>query len=444
MTGAPETRYATTAEGVHVAYQVVGDGPMDLVMLDNWRSPLEGRWDEPLMERPLRRLASFSRLISFDKRGIGCSDPVPFSILSTPEEWMNDVRTVMDAAGSERAVVMGINDGGQIAMLFAATHPERTSALILVNAAACTRQGTDYPWGVPPDYDWAQVDAETEDLFRHYRWGRYAPNLDGDTRLTEWYGKWFRLQVSPGTALALRRTLRDLDSRHVLPAIQSPTLVVRRRDSFLPKGMVRYLAEHIDGALYAEVPGEDVWWAPPAEPLLDEIEAFITGERPVVEVDRVLATVLFTDIVSSTDRASELGDRAWRGLLDRYRTAVRGELRRFSGREINTRGDDFLASFDGPARAIRCALGIAEAARALGIEVRTGLHTGEVELMGDDIGGIAVHIGARVSALAVPGEVLVTRTVVDLVAGSGIEFVDRGEHELKGVPGFWRLFAAGG
>jgi class 3 adenylate cyclase len=444
VTGAPQTRYATTADGVHVAYQLIGDGPVDLVLLDVWRSPLEGRWDEPLMERPLRRLASFSRLISFDKRGVGCSDPVPFSILSTPEEWMNDVGTVMDAAGSERAVVLGINDGGPIAMLFAATHPERTSALILVNTAACVRQGPDYPWGAPPDYDWAQVEAETEELFRRYRWGRYAPSLDGDARLTEWFGKWFRLQASPGTALPLSRTIRDLDVRHVLPAIQSPTLVVRRRDSFLPTGMARYLAEHIDGALYAEVPGEDVWWAPPAEPLLDEIEAFITGERPVVEVDRVLATVLFTDIVSSTERATELGDRAWRGLLDRYRTAVRGQLRRFSGREINTRGDDFLATFDGPARAIRCALGIAEAAGALGIEVRTGLHTGEVELMGDDIGGIAVHIGARVSALAAPGEVLVTRTVVDLVAGSGIEFAHRGEHELKGVPGVWRLFAAEG
>jgi class 3 adenylate cyclase len=440
VTRAPETRYAKTDDGAHIAYQVVGDGPVDLVMLDVWRSPLQGRWDEPLMERPLRRLASFSRLISFDKRGVGCSDPVPISVLSTPEEWMNDVGTVMDAAGSERAIVLGINDGGPIAMLFAATHPERTSALILVNTAACLRQGPDYPWGAPPDYDFAAFDAEIEELFRRYRWGRNAPSLDGDARLTEWFGKCFRLQASPGTALALMRTHRDLDVRHVLPAIQSPTLVVHRRGSFLPGGL-KYLAEHIDGALYAEVPGEDVWWAPPVEPLLDEIEGFITGERPVVEADRVLATVLFTDIVSSTERATKLGDRAWRGLLVRYRTAVRGELRRFSGREVNTRGDDFLATFDGPARAIRCALGIAEAAGALGIEVRTGLHTGEVELMGDDIGGIAVHIGARVSALAAPCEVLVTRTVVDLVTGSGINFEDRGEHELKGVPGTWHLYS---
>jgi class 3 adenylate cyclase len=440
----PETRYAKTADGAHIAYQVVGDGPADLVMLDVWHSPLQGRWEEPLMERPLRRLASFSRLISFDKRGVGCSDPVPFSTLSTPEEWMNDVCTVMDAADSERAVVFGVNDGGPIAMLFAATHPGRTSSLVLVNTAACLRRAPDYPWGVGPELDWAAFEAYSEERFAHYRWRRYAPSLDADARLTEWYGKLFRLQASPATALALARMNWELDVRDVLPSVQCPTLVVQRNGSFLPKGLWRYVADHIPGAAYAEVHGEDVWWAPPVEPLLDEVEAFITGERPAVESDRVLATVLFTDIVSSTERASELGDRAWRDLLDRFRAVVRDHLRRFRGREINTRGDDFLATFDGPARAIRCARAITEAARAIGVEVRTGLHSGEVEMIGNDISGIAVHIGARVAALAAPNEVLVSRTVVDLVAGSGIGFENRGEHDLKGVTGAWRLFAVVG
>lgn len=438
----PETRYAKTGNGIQIAYQVAGDGPIDLVMLDVWHTPLEGRWDEPLIERPLRRLASFCRLIGFDKRGTGCSDTVPPTRLTTPEEWMNDITTVMDEVGSSRAALLGINDGGPSAMLFAATYPQRTSALVLVNTAARLRPAPDYADGAGTDFDDKVFEAMVMDRYRRYAWGRQAPSLDADPRLTAWYGKLFRLQASPGTATAVLQTHRNLDIRHILPAIQAPTLVIRRTDDqFLPPGFVRYLADHIDGARYAEVPGDNLWWVPPVEPLLDEIETFLTGERPPVEIDRLLATVLFTDIVASTELATELGDRAWRDLLARHRVMVRDLLRRFRGREINTRGDDFLATFDGPARAIRCSLALISAACDLGLQLRTGLHTGEVELLGDDIGGIAVHLGARVAALAAPGEILVSRTVVDLVSGSGIEFEDRGEHDLKGIPGQWRLFA---
>lgn len=435
----PETRYARSGD-VHIAYQVVGAGPIDLIYVPTWISQVEHYWEEPRVARYLRRLASFSRLILFDRRGSGLSDPVAGA--PTLEEQMDDVVAVMDAVGSERAGLFAQFEAGGMAMLFAATHPERTGALILYEAVA---RGS---WA--PDYDWALRKEDREAYIeRGLNWGDgsrllgLAPRSGNDEQFRRWFARLERLSASPGTAAALLRMHGEMDVRPVLPTIRVPTLVMHREDDrYIDLRHSRYLVEHIPGARYVGLPGDEaLTFADGAEALLDEIEEFLTGARRSPDRERILATVMFSDIVDSTRRAAELGDRRWRDLLESIEVGVMRELARFRGRAVKSMGDGFLATFDGPARGIRCATAIRDAARAYDLEVRSGLHTGEVEVIGDDIGGLAVHIGARVGAIAGPGEVLVSGTVKDLVVGSGIAFVDRGERELKGVPGEWRLFA---
>ena len=437
----PTTRYARSGT-VNIAYQVVGDGPRDLVQVAGWVSHIEAGWDEPRQARFRRRLASFSRLILFDKRGTGMSDRVADQDLPTLEQRMDDVRAVMDAAGSERAVILGQSEGGSMAMLFAATYPERTIALITLGAFAKRVWDPEYPWAPTPEqrqegFDWIErywggdVDP-----------GTLAPSMSSDEAFRRELSRYLRLSASPGAALALSRMNTQIDVRHVLPTIRVPTLVLHRTgdlDANVAEG--RYIAERIAGAKFVELPGNDhLPWVGNQEDILDEVEAFITGVRPAPEPDRMLATVLFTDIVGSTERAAALGDRAWRDVLQLHHASVRRELERFRGQEITTTGDGFLATFDGPARAVRCAVAIRDRLRESGLEVRAGVHTGECERMGDNIGGVAVHIGSRVAGLAGAGEVLASSTVKDLVSGSGIVFEDRGAHALKGIPGEWRLF----
>jgi class 3 adenylate cyclase/alpha-beta hydrolase superfamily lysophospholipase len=441
----PETRYAGSTDG-HVGYQVLGDGPLDVVFISSWGSNLDAMWEEPSLARFLRRLGTFSRLLCFDKRGTGVSDPVPLAALPTLEQWNDDICRVMDAAGSKRAALFGHAEGGEMAMLFAATYPERTSALILADTCARLLRDVDYPYGLPADRV-AQFLQRFEEL-----WGTggtvdfVAPSLAHDERFRRWYGRYERLAIGPRAATTMYAAHFERDLRGVLPSIRVPTLIFHRvGNRHIRVGHGRYLAEHIAGAKYAELPGEDhVFHVGDSEAMLGAIEEFLTGVRSAPELDRVLATVLFTDIVGSTERAATLGDRAWRALLDTHHGIVRRELDRHRGREVHTVGDGFLATFDGPARAIHCARAIRDGVRPLGIEIRAGLHTGECELMGADVGGIAVHIGARVAARAATGEVLVSSTVRDLVAGSGLRFADRGTHHLPGVPGEWRLFAVEG
>jgi class 3 adenylate cyclase len=439
---APETRYAESG-GLHLAYQVLGEGPPDLVYIAEFWNSIEAQWEEPGFERFLQRLASFSRLICFDQRGSGMSDPVALSELPTLEEWMDDVRAVMDAVGSHKAVLLGSGGGGLMSMLFAATYPERAEALILINSFARLTRGPDYPIGTSPEYEdrivWEMRNG----------WGRgilletAAPTLAGDGRFRRWWARYQRLGASPGTVLTMRRMLQQSDVRHVLGSIRVPTLILHRAGNRLVDvALGRYLGEQIPGARYVEVQGVDYFpFVGDADAILDEVEEFVTGERASAQRDRVLATVLFTDIVGSTQRAAELGDRRWRDLLQHHHISIRRELQRHRGEEVDTAGDGFLATFDGPARAVRCAQSIGDAVRSLDLEVRCGLHTGEVERTAGKVGGLAVHIAARVTAAAGPGEVLVSSTVKDLVAGSGLSFQDRGVHVLKGVPGKWRLFA---
>lgn len=443
MTEVPRTRYAKSGD-VNIAYQVVGEGPLDLVYVPGWVSNVELMWEEPRSVRFLERLASFSRLILFDKRGTGLSDPVPESDLPTLEQRMDDVRAVMDTVGSERAALFGHSEGGNMCFLFAATHPDRTVAVVTFQVFAKRLWSEDYPWAPTPEEREAYI-ARVEET-----WGTaadladLASSAEDDPAFARWLTRYFRQGASPRAAAALARMNTDIDVRDVLPSIRVPTLVMHRtenRETHVEEG--RYIASLIPGAKFVELPGRDHFmFLEDADAVLDEVEEFLTGARREPEPDRVLATVLFTDIVGSTDRAAELGDRRWRELLDRHDRAVRGELGRFRGREVKTIGDGFLATFDGPARAVRCAEAIREAVRPLGIEVRAGVHTGEVEVIGEDVGGIAVHIGARIMDLAEPGEVLVSSTVRDLVSGSGIEFEDRGAHRLKGVPGEWSVLTA--
>jgi class 3 adenylate cyclase len=442
----PRTRYARSGE-FSIAYQVVGEGELDLIYVPGLASHIELFWEQPAYSRFLHRLASFSRLILMDRLGTGLSDRLPASEVSTFEQRMDDIRAVMDAAGSERAAVLGWSEGAPLCALFAATYPERATALVMYGGFSRFVRNDDYRAGIPREVleQWLETVPEAwgqdEDLLR-----LWAPSVADRPAERGWFTRYLRLSASPGAALALFRMLADTDIRGVLSAIHVPTLIVHRtEDTLISVEHSRHMAERIPGAKLVELPGQDhLWWFGDQDAIVDEVEEFLTGARHAPEPDRVLATVMFTDIVGSTARAAELGDRRWRELLETHKSVVRRELERHRGQEVQTIGDGFLATFDGPARAIRCARAISDAVRPLGIEIRAGLHTGECELMNGDVGGIAVHTGARVSAKAGPGEVLVSQTVRDLVAGSGIEFADRGTHELKGVPGDWRLFAVAG
>ncbi len=438
----PETRFAKSGDA-HIAYQVVGTGPPDLVYVPGWVSNVELNWQEPSYARFLTRLASFARLILFDKRGTGLSDRVPDQELPTLEQRMDDVRAVLDAVGSERAALFGVSEGGSMCALFAATYPDRTVALVMYGSYARRQRTADYPWG-----------QSEEDLAASLReieqgWGGpvgravRAPSAADDERFMQFWASYLVQSASPQAALTLARMNSEIDARPILSAVRVPTLILHRTgDRMVRTEEARYLSEQIPGAKLVLLAGDDhLPWVGDQDAVLDEIEECLTGIRRGPELDRVLATVLFTDIVDSTKKASELGDARWKELLRAHDERVRTELSRFRGVEVKTTGDGFLATFDGPARAVGCAQAIAESVRNLGIEIRAGCHTGEVELLAGDLGGIAVHIGARVAALAGAGEVLVSSTVKDLVVGSGLRFDDRGLHELKGVPGQWRLYA---
>jgi class 3 adenylate cyclase len=435
----PQTRYTKSGE-VQIAYQVVGEGPPDLVFVPGWIGNVDVIWDNSLVRPLLERLCSFCRLVLFDKRGTGASERDVGA--PTLEERMDDVRAVMDAAGLHNAALFGPSEGGPMSILFAATYPERVTALVLYGTGARGRGAPDYVCG----YGWERGLLELGKI-ADQEWGQgrslaqFASEMAEIPSMRRMWGRWERLGASPRGAKQLTEMVLDIDVRPILETLQVPTLVVHHTgDRAIPVESGRYLGRHIPGARYWEQPGEHLFGD--VDALVGEIEEFLTGARPARVRDRVLATVMFTDMVSSTERTASLGDRAFGDLLDRFRAVVRDQLQDYRGREVDTRGDDFLATFDGPARAIRCARAIGDAARTLGVDVRSGLHTGEIELRNEGVGGIAVNIGARVSGLAEPGEVLASRTVVDLVAGSGLEFDDRGEHELKGVPGTWRLFAA--
>jgi class 3 adenylate cyclase/pimeloyl-ACP methyl ester carboxylesterase len=433
----PETQYAKSGD-VNIAYQVVGDGPFDLIHVPPFVSNLELQWEDPAERRYYERLASFSRLIMFDKRGTGLSDRVA---VATLEERMDDLRAVMDDVGSQRAAVFGSSEGGALSVLFTATYPERVSALVLYGAYPRMAWAPDYPDGLPEEA-WAEVERHIEGNWGrgHEVGSRAGPRRR--SRLGQSALRWERLSASPGAAVAIMQMIFQIDVRDLLSAIRVPTLVVYRTADISHAVGSRYMGSHIPGAKVVELPGSDYFpYLGDQDAILDEIEEFLTGVRPVPVPDRALVTVLFTDIVSSTERAAALGDDVWTRTLDRHDALVASEVERHRGRRIKTTGDGILATFDGPARAVRCAQAICEAVRSLGIEVRAGLHTGEIELRGADIGGIAVHIGQRVSALAGPGEVLVSSTVKDLVAGSGIAFADHGCHVLKGLADEWRVFA---
>ena len=440
----PKTRYARASDGVSIAYQVIGDGPRDLVWVPGWISNVEAAWAEPTMARFFERLASFSRLILFDKRGTGLSDRVPQAELPSLETRTDDVRSVCDAIGSEHAALLGVSEGAPMCLLFSATYPARTTAVILFGGYARRLQAPDYPWGMTI----AQQQAFLEEIERD--WGGpvgldiRAPSKLGDARFRENWAGYLRQGASPSAVLALTRMNAEIDVRPILGTIRVPTLILHRSgDRVIPVEAGRYLAERIPNASFVQLGGDDhLPWIGDTDAVLGEIEEFLTGVRTRPESNRMLATVLFTDIVGSTQRAGELGDAAWADLLKAHHARIREELGRFGGRAMRTTGDGFFALFEGPARAIRCALALVRAVRPLGLEIRAGLHTGEVELSGNDIEGMAIHIGARIAALAGTGEVLVSRTIKDLVVGSGLTFEDRGVHALKGVPDQWQLFAA--
>jgi pimeloyl-ACP methyl ester carboxylesterase len=439
----PEISYAKS-RGLSIAYSVAGEGPLDLVIVPGFVSHLEGSLGQPRIARPVGRLASFSRVIVFDKPGTGLSDPTDGP--ATLEERMEDLTAVLDAAGVERAALFGISEGALMCALFAASHPDRTQALVMYGSYAKGIADEDYPWAPQQ----VQVDLGAEMI--EEEWGTgvmldvYAPSMLHDEEFARWWARYQRMAASPGMARAAATLAAEVDIREVLPAIAVPTLVVHRKDDSLwPVEGARFIAERIPGAELAEIEGIDHFpFAGDAEELVSVIEQFLTGSRHAPEPERQLLTVLFTDIVDSTERGAELGDRRWRELLEGHDEVVREQLDRYRGREVKATGDGFLATFDGPARGIECARAIAAAVRPLGIEVRAGLHTGECEIRGDDIAGITVNIGARISDLAGAGEVLVSGTVKDLVVGSDIEFEPRGTHSLKGVPGEWTVFSASG
>lgn len=440
----PRTQYAKSGE-VNIAYQVVGDGPLDLVYVPGWVSNVELMWDDPVLASIWRRLSTFARVILFDKRGTGMSDSVPESELPGLEERMDDVRAVMDAAGSEKATLLGHSEGGNMSCLFAASFPDRTEGLILVGSYAKRIWSEDYPWAPQPE------DREREIEMTEQTWG--DPNSIPDYMLgsrvddepfKEWLARYFRLGASPKAAAQLLRMNTMMDTREVLPLIHAPTLCIYRTDDqdvSVEEG--RWIASQIPNARFVELPGHaHLFWSDDPTELVNEIEEFMTGHRESAAPERVLSTVLFTDIVKSTDRAAAMGDRTWRSLLERHNQVVRNELIRWRGHERGTAGDGFIATFDGPARAVRAAKSICDAVRPLGLEIRAGIHTGEVELIGDDVAGLAVHIAARIAGLAGPGQVYVSRTVKDLVVGSDLVFEERGAYDLKGISDAWELYEA--
>ena len=438
----PQIRYALSGD-ISIAYQVLGTGPFDLVFAHGWVSHLDMQWDEPHFAAFLSRLASFSRLITFDKRGTGLSDRVAINALPTLEQRMDDLRAVMDAAGSEQASLLGVSESGAMCLLFAATYPKRVRSVLTFGSYAKRIRSDDYPW--------APTREEREAAYREIpeTWGTTRgleavfPSMIGNPAFEEWLGAYFRAAASPAAAVALLRMNSEADIRAVLPSVRVPALIMNRiEDGDVRVEEARYIASKIPGAKLEMFPGADhVPWVGHTDDILGVIEEFLTGSRKADTGDRVLATILSTDIAGSTELVTRLGDRKWRDLLERHNTVVRRELQRYRGREIDTAGDGFFAAFDGPARAIRCAKAVVGGTAGLGVEVRAGLHTGECEVLGDKLTGIAVHTAARVATTASPGEVLVSAAVRDLVAGSGIIFTERGEHALKGLPDRLRLFA---
>lgn len=433
----PITRYAKSGD-VHIAYQTFGVGPINVVMVPGFVSNVENYWEQPDFARFLRRLSSYARVVTFDKRGTGGSDRL--TELPGLDVRMDDLRAVMDAAGMEQAALLGISEGAPLSVLFAATYPERCRALALYGSFS------RFSYWFPSDEALANFFGYVEKA-----WGtggsiqRFAPSRANDAAFQQWWGRNERLGASPAAVTALMRMNSQIDISGILPAVRVPTLVLHRtEDQVVDVAGGRDVAAHIPGAKLVEFSGTDhlFYVGDGSEKIADAIEEFFTGAPARIEADRVLSTVLFTDIVGSTEKAASLGDQRWRNLLDDHHTTIRRVLARFRGREVKTTGDGFLATFDGPARGVRCACTIADEIKLLGIEVRAGLHTGECEVIGEDVGGIAVHIGARVAALAGPSEVLVSSTVKDLVAGSGLRFNDRGTQSLKGIPGEWRIFAA--
>ncbi|MGA3149162.1 MAG: adenylate/guanylate cyclase domain-containing protein [Acidimicrobiales bacterium] len=445
MASPTRTRYATCGD-VEIAYQVIGDGPIDLLLYTGGTTPIDCVDEEPSMARFQRRLAGVGRVIRFDRRGVGLSDRGSPSNPPTEEQWVEDAVAVLDAVGSPRSVVLAPFVASPIALLMAATHPDRVTSLILVNGSARAAWAPDYPDGMPESMIelGMRLGADPDAVEQGYdNLAIIAPSVADDPAFRAWFDRSGNLGATPAMARAMQRILYRTDVRQYLPSIRVPTLIIQRADNpYFGRGHGRYLADHIAGAKYVELPGGDLlYWVGDTTAMLDEIEEFVTGVRGGSGADRVLATVLFTDIVGSTDRAAQLGDGRWRDLLDRHDQSVRSQFDRFRGREVKMVGDGFVASFDSPGRAIECALAIRDVLRSFDIGVRAGIHTGEIEVRGDDVAGLAVHIGARVVALAGTGEVLVSSTVKDLVAGSSVRFEDRGEHELRGVPGTWRLFA---
>ena len=437
----PETRYARRGDD-YIAYQTVGNGPPDILFMSAWFSHVDGRWEEPRFAAMLNRIATMGRLIVFDKRGSGASDPLA-AAQPTWEDWADDISAVLQAADSERATVIGVGDSGPLAMLFAATQPQRVTSLVLINTGARLVQGPDYPWGLSGD--------EVERFLRRTRetWGTggisdiFSTSASSDERYRQWWARYQRMGSSPGRSTTMARLVFAVDVRNVLSTIHVPTLVIHRKDfRFFPVELGRYLAERIADAKYVELPGADGFvYLGDTDAVLSEVEEFVTGSRRSPEADRILATILLTDMVGSTDRAARLGDQRWRAVLDAHDEIVRGQLKQFRGRLHRATGDGVLATFDGPARGVRCAQSLRDALREAGIDIRSGLHAGEIELRGDEIGGIAVHIAARIGAQAESGEILCSSTVKELVTGSDLAFVDRGRHQLKGVPQEWQIYA---
>ena len=439
----PKTKYARS-DNVRIAYQISGDGPFDVVWAPGTMSHLDLDWEIPRRALFFERFSKFCRLIRFDKRGTGLSDrPVK---MATLEERTDDIRAVMDDIGIECANIFGVSEGGSMACLFAATYPHRVNSLLVWGAQASWIASPDHPWGQTQEEHDRMVAMIDDDWpsFEYITGPGAGVGKDADPAFIESLSRYMRAAANPTAVHAYEKMNGQIDTRPILPSIQAPTLVMNRTgDPCANVEAARDMASRIPGAKFKEYPGNShSMMLDDMETVLSDIQEFITGERPIDSFDRILATVLFLDIASSTERAAELGDTPWRNLLNSYYAIVRKELARFRGKETNTTGDSFLATFDGPARAVRCALAIALAVRQLGIEVRAGVHTGECELMGDNVGGIAIHTGARIMAKAEPGGVFVSGTVKDLVSGSGINFQDRGVHQLKGIPGEWRLFSA--